>query len=94
MTIIIAMLIIALGVVDIWITGQVLKRPGGKEVNILMAWLQDRLPFSWEPVKAAVHVAVAIAVLKIPGFEWGGLLFACLYVGIIAWNITVLKKLE
>jgi hypothetical protein len=92
MTVFIAMLIIALGVVDIWITGQVLKA-GGTEQNILMKRLQDILPFSWEPIKALCHVAVAVAVLKLPFMLYGGMLFALAYIGIIAWNAYILRKL-
>ena len=93
MTIIVAISIIVLGVVDIWITGKVLNA-GGKEANPLMRFLQDRLPFAWEFVKVAVHVAVAISVLQFEFMLWGGQLFVVVYLWVCYHNLRVLKKME
>jgi len=93
MSILIAALIVALGVVDAWVTGLVLKA-GGREANPLMAWLQKVAPKYWEAMKLAVHVAVAGAVMSVPEFIYGGYLFVAVYVFIVVWNLRVLRKLE
>jgi|SaaInl4_135m_RNA_FD_contig_71_898004_length_16358_multi_5_in_0_out_0_12 hypothetical protein len=92
LAIFVGMAVIALGIVDIWLTGKVLSA-GGKEQNILMKWLQDLMPWSWEPTKAFIHLGVAIAIMEIPGAVYSGIVFMCIYILVCAWNLRVLNRL-
>ena len=93
MTVIIAALIVALGALDCWLTASVL-RAGGREANPAMAFLQDRLPFSWEFVKVAVHGAVAVVVLSYDWAFWGGIIFTLIYLWVCYHNVKVLRGIE
>jgi hypothetical protein len=90
MTALVASLIIALGVCDIWLTSEVLKK-GGSEANPIMKWLMDYSPISWEWVKLCVHIIVATAVFTYPALFTAGVVFCAIYVLICLWNLKVLK---
>ena len=91
-TTLVAALIVALGLVDVWLTTLILEE-GGREANPLMKKLQDLLPKGWGTVKVAIHTAVAIAILNVPSFIFGGYLFVIMYVIICIWNLRVLRRL-
>mgnify|MGYP004004055495 CR=1 FL=1 len=93
MTALVASLIIALGICDIWLTTKVLDHPSGtgKEANPIMKWLMDYSPISWEWVKLCVHIIVATAVFTYPALFTAGVVFCVIYVLICLWNLKVLK---
>jgi len=91
MTILVALAIVLLGLADIALTREVLRR-GGVEVNPIMRWLMEYSPLDWTIVKFLVHAGVASVVMFVqePAVFWGGVAFAVIYAGIVAWNVHVL----
>ena len=93
MTILVALLIVIVGVFDVWTT-QVVLDNGGRERNPVMKWLMDRAPKRWVVIKVGVHCALAAAVIGVEhvAVTVGGVVFALMIGLVVLWNISVYAK--
>ncbi len=64
---IVAALVVAVGILDVWSSNAVLAVGGGVEVNPLHRWTQANLGSWWAAPKLLIHVLVAAMVVWFPG---------------------------
>lgn len=93
MTIIVALLIVIVGVFDVWSTQAVIDN-GGRERNPLMKWLMAVAPKRWVVIKVGVHIAIAVVVVVFDhgAVTIGGAVFGAMIGVVVLWNLYVFSK--
>ena len=97
MTIALTLLLLALQVADWWTTRRILAA-GGKELNVVVRWLINRIGYEWGlivvkgTVAALLLVGLFITTEMVWWWPWALAALTVYYAAIVVWNLIQLRK--